>query len=200
MRALDKIAGAIESSPVPLVMEFDGGDESELEQLRAAIEARRVVRFRYFTLGRNTVDDRVVEPWRIQIDSGHWYLEGRCLDANDRRVFRIDRIDSLTIGTDTFEPPLDLAPFEAFPTTDIDRSITLDLTPGARWVATQYPSIAIEERGDGSIRIVLPVASITWLERLLLRLGADAAIVEADDDLGSVGSDAARRLRSRYDN
>ena len=200
MRALDKIARAIEASPVPLIMEFDAGDDSDLERLRGAIDERRVVEFRYYNLGRNSLDVRVVEPWRLQIDSGHWYLEGRCLEADDRRVFRVDRIESVLSRNDTFDPPIDLPPFEAFPTSEIARTITLDLAPAGRWVATQYPSISAEEGDDGVTRIVLPVASTVWLERLLLRLGPDATIVDADDDLGAVGVAAARRLRSRYDN
>jgi len=73
--------------------------------------------------------------------------------------------------------------------------IVLDLDPEARWVAEQYPNEGVEETGAGSKRVRLRVSERAWLERLLLRLGPRAHVVDGD---ATVAGAAAARLLSRY--
>lgn len=199
VRALDKVAGAIAvGDSEPIAMEFDPTDVDTLSLLRGAVSAARRVTFSYYSYGRDQHSTRTVEPWRVQLDGGHWYLEGRCIDADAPRVFRIDRIDDVEVTGTTFTPPTELARLEVFPRHGIDTTIVLDLAPAARWVVTQYPVQSIVDLPEGRTRVTLAIASTPWLERLLLRLGTDATIVEASEGLGSVGRDAARRLQERY--
>jgi hypothetical protein len=51
---------------------------------------------------------------------------------------------------------------------------------------------------DGTATIVLAIGSLAWFERLLLRLGPDAEVVDASAELQGVGGAAARRLLSTY--
>lgn len=199
VRALDKVAGAISVEGTdPIAVVFDPTDLDTLTLLRSAVAGSMTVRFPYYSYGRDQHSDRTVEPWRVQLDGGHWYLEGRCLDAEDSRIFRIDRIGDVEITEIAFDPPADLPPLEVFPRQGVDDRIVLDLAPAARWVVTQYPVDQITDLPDGRTRVTLAIASVPWLERLLLRLGRDATIVEASEGLGSVGRDAARRLSERY--
>ena len=73
----------------------------------------------------------------------------------------------------------------------------LELPPSAAWVAETYPVTAVTETADGRLRVELPVMGERWLERLLLRAGPDASVVEPAAWAG-VGRDAARRLLERY--
>ena len=76
--------------------------------------------------------------------------------------------------------------------------VVLDLDDSARWVAEQYPNRGTEEI-DGGLRVVLPVTADRWLERLLLRLGPGARIVEAPEGQGDdLRSAAAARILTRY--
>ncbi|HYD11207.1 MAG TPA: hypothetical protein VEA78_13985, partial [Acidimicrobiales bacterium] len=54
---------------------------------------------------------------------------------------------------------------------------------------------SVEELGEGRLRITMLVDERRWLERLLLRLGPGATVVEGDP---TVGPDAARRVLGRY--
>ena len=71
----------------------------------------------------------------------------------------------------------------------------LDLEPWARWVAGQYPMEAVEELGDGRLRVTMKIAEQAWLERLLLRLGSGATMVEGDAMLARA---AAAKVLARY--
>jgi hypothetical protein len=62
-------------------------------------------------------------------------------------------------------------------------------------VVEQYPVEAMEERPQGGWRVRLVASERAWLERLLLRLGADARVVEGPPN---VARDAACRLLARY--
>ncbi len=56
----------------------------------------------------------------------------------------------------------------------------------------------VAEVGDGRLRVTLPVTARPWLERLLLRLGPDARVVDAPADLADSGRSVAVRLLERY--
>lgn len=51
-----------------------------------------------------------VDPWAVVVRHGRWYLLCRTHRKNARRAYRIDRVRSVEIGDDTFEPPRDLDP------------------------------------------------------------------------------------------
>jgi hypothetical protein len=62
-------------------------------------------------------------------------------------------------------------------------------------VREQYPNEGTKELGGGRLRVRLRISEQAWLERLLLRLGPLARVVEGD---AGVGPAAARRLLARY--
>ena len=77
--------------------------------------------------------------------------------------------------------------------------VTLEVAPGARWVLDQYPHDSSEETDDGWMRLTLPVAARPWIERLLVRLGPEVRVIDAPEDLGIAGRNAAAaRNLARY--
>jgi proteasome accessory factor C len=142
----------------------------------------------------------VVDPWRVFADQGAWYVVGWCHRVEDQRSFRLDRIAEVTPLDTTFEAPEkepDLGLFH--PDADAPR-VVLDLDPSARWVAEVHPTEAVEDLGDGRLRVTLAVSARPWLERLLLTLGPMATLVHVDDRLGGpeTARIAARRVLARY--
>ena len=75
--------------------------------------------------------------------------------------------------------------------------MTLRLAPAATWVVERYPVDEVVPDGDGIVAR-FAVASERWLERLLLRLGADAEVVEPPQWRSLAGEVASRVLR-RYE-
>ena len=73
--------------------------------------------------------------------------------------------------------------------------VVLDLAPRARWVAEQYPVESVEERPDGGVRVTLAAGEPAWLERLLLRLGPHARVLDGAE---GVVARAAARVLARY--
>jgi predicted DNA-binding transcriptional regulator YafY len=75
--------------------------------------------------------------------------------------------------------------------------VVLDLTADQRWVAERHPHEVLAERSDGAMRVALWAVGPAWLERLLLRLGPDAVVVEPEN-VAVLRRDAARRLLRLY--
>jgi proteasome accessory factor C len=76
--------------------------------------------------------------------------------------------------------------------------VTVRLAPAARWVIETYPVDDIgEPDADGWVVARLPVASDRWLERVLVRLGDRAEVVEPVR-YAELGRDAAARILARY--
>jgi proteasome accessory factor C len=199
-RGLAKLADTVGARTTEVV-DVDLGETSgdALATLQQALADGRRVEIDYYSYGRDTHGVRVVDPWRVQAQQGQWYLEAYAHDSDGVRVFRLDRIGSVRMRDETFERPERTSPLEVFRPSSNDPRVVLDLAPGAGWVVGQYPVEAVEELGGGRLRVTLAIAARPWLERLLLRLGPDAVVVDAPDELAGAGADAARRLLRRYE-
>ncbi|HEX6424768.1 MAG TPA: WYL domain-containing protein [Acidimicrobiales bacterium] len=174
-----------------------------LDTLRSAVAERRRLRIDYYAYGRDERTTRDVDPHAVVADDGAWYLHAYCHRAEGPRSFRVDRIVEAAALGETFEPPSAAGegtdpPDARMLGPEVPR-VTLDLEPGARWVVETYPVDSVDVRDDGWLRVRLPVTATPWLERLLVRLGDGARVVEADDDtLVGAGARAAWRILARY--
>ena len=63
-----------------------------LSKLEAAISKQRTVRFTYWSIGRDELSERIVNPFALFSDNGSWYLVGEDLDREAERMFRVSRI------------------------------------------------------------------------------------------------------------
>ena len=143
---------------------------------------------------------RQIDPESVFHAFGHWYAAAYCHQAQDERLFRLDRIRAVRPTGEHFDPAAggepDFGESVYHPRSD-DPRVTLELDAAATWVVESYPSEEVEERPDGSWRVVLAVSERAWLERLLLELGPAARVV-APAGQQTVGAEAADRLLTRY--
>ncbi|HKH26403.1 MAG TPA: WYL domain-containing protein [Acidimicrobiia bacterium] len=194
---LDKLARALGATE-GLAVEV--GDPPHLDALRRAADAHEPVEIDYYSFGRNATTTRAIDLGSVFHAFGHWYAAAYCHRVEDERLFRVDRIRAVRptgqhfdaaageeahVGESVYHPRRD------------DPRVTLELDPEATWVVESYPAEEVDERPDGSWRVVLAVSERAWLERLLLDLGPAARVV-APAALQTVGAEAAARLLSRY--
>ena len=194
---LDKLARALGATE-GLAVEV--GDPPHLDALRRAAGAHERVEIDYYSFGRNATTTRQIDLRSVFHAFGHWYAAAYCHRVEDERMFRVDRIRAVRptgqhfdaaageeahVGESVYHPRRD------------DPRVTLELDPEATWVVESYPAEEVDERPDGSWRVVLAVSERAWLERLLLDLGPAARVV-APAALQTVGAEAAARLLSRY--
>lgn len=179
-----------------------------LDGLRQATRDRRRVRLDYYAYTSDHRSTRDVDPHAVFAHDGAWYVRGYCHQARDQRLFRIDRIYGVEVLDETFGAPPASADGEpsaagvVFTPRPETPQVTLDLAPAARWVVETYPVDDVQPAPggpDGWLRVRLWVSATPWLERLLVRLGPDVRVVDADvAELIDAGRDAARRILGRY--
>jgi len=63
-----------------------------LAKLEGAISKQRTVKFEYWSISRDEVTERTLNPYALLPDNGIWYVVGRDLDREDIRTFRVSRI------------------------------------------------------------------------------------------------------------
>lgn len=199
-RGLAKLAAVLGVDPdEALEVSLGAVSEETLELVQEAVRAARQVEIDYYAYGRDERSTRVVDPHRVYADQGQWYLAGWDHRRDDERVFRVDRIASARVLPTTFDRPAEEPALAVYRPRAEDPRVVLDLATGARWVAEQYPLEAFEERPDGRCRVTLAVSAVPWLERLLLRLGPDATVVDWDGGgPADLARDAACRVLARY--
>jgi len=175
----------------------DGAAETILADASRAVQDRRRVRLRYQSFGRDEVTERDVDPMRVTSLDAHWYLEGWCHRAEDTRLFRLDRVQSLDVLEVDGTPPdvaqlRDLAGQTYQPSPD-DVLVELVTEPGAAWVADYYPVESVVDLGEGRRQIRLRAADTTWLRRLAWRHGGQVHILTPSSLAAEValGADAA---------
>jgi proteasome accessory factor C len=167
-------------------------------QLTAAVEEDRQARLDYYVPTRDETTQRVVDPIAVLRSQGRTYLDAWCHLADDRRLFRLDRITALEI-LDTPRVAHDLEPRDLseglFAPGPDDVRATVLLSPEMRWFAEYYPVLTTKEAADGALKVTLAVSDERWLLRLALRFGPGLRVLEPvqlRDRVAQVAADAQR--------
>lgn len=182
-RALAKIetaAGEPEGAS-RVAVAVESPDEA-LTVVRRALQDGRALHLVYYSAGRDETTERDVDPMRLLVAEGRGYLEAWCRQAEAVRLFRIDRIDDVTIRDEPSAPPalaqqrdLDAGLFQVAPE---HGSATLRLAASQRWVADYYPCEHVEEAPDGTLVATLRFTDAIWIRQLVLGGGPDVQVLE----------------------
>ncbi|MGH9163974.1 MAG: helix-turn-helix transcriptional regulator [Acidimicrobiales bacterium] len=208
-RALAKLEAALGQATLSVELAVP----DQLPMVRDAVETGARLAVRYYSAWRDEVTEREIDPCLVHSAEGQWYLEAFCHRAGGMRRFRVDRLQSVVPTGEHFEaqdPPAPTALFAAGPDT---RSLVVSLPASARWAVEAAPTltleaaptltleaapaVTVEDKPDGRLRATLPVAGTAFVERLLLRLGPDAEVLEPAEHRAT-GRDVAARLLARY--
>ena len=68
------------------------GVSQRLSKVETAIFRRKTIVFDYYTMGRDAVEPRKVNPYHLLFRGGQFYLIGHSHERDDVRVFRVSRI------------------------------------------------------------------------------------------------------------
>lgn len=194
--AMEKLSAAIGVEVDDQVV-FDVPTPDAVTTLRKAIDESRLVEITYVSRARNERTTRVVEGETVFFNLGNWYLRGYCRLADDERLFRVDRIDTVTTLDEQYQPSVADAPSTARyePSAD-DHVVVFDLGESSKWVTEYYP-IDAKETVDDKTRVTMRVSDPLVAARLLIRLGTDATFVSGEE-VAAAMEDLTSRIRSRY--
>jgi proteasome accessory factor C len=173
-----------------------------LAVVQQALDDGKAVHLRYYTAGRDETGDRDVDPMRLLLVDGRSYLEAWCRRAEGTRLFRLDRIEQLSVLDEPSAPPPEAVPRDLSgglyqPAPD-HPEVILRLSRWARWVCDYYPCEKVRELPDGQAEVTLRVAETDWVRRLALRLGTGAEVIAPPWLVEEVRNEARQALAA-YD-
>ena len=122
LRKLKAAGVEVDRSALDVVQPQVAADEPSFEVFWQGVSTRRPVTFSYRTSASAKPAVRRLEPWGIVSYRSRWYVVGQDLDRDDRRLFRLSRVE----GAVRFAGPA--GSFTVPPGTDI-RALTGLLAP-----------------------------------------------------------------------
>jgi proteasome accessory factor C len=204
-RALAKVAAAAGHpgdvhAPVAVSV---GAAEQSLAVVRDGLERGRALHLHYYVPSRDERTERTVDPMRLLLVDGRWYLEAWCRNVEGTRLFRLDRIDEVALLDEPAAPPAEATE------RDLDEGlyqpgaeaplVRLRLARTARWVADYYQVEDVAEVADppGGLAVSIRTSDLSWARRLVSSLGG-AALVDSPPELAGQVAGEARAALDRY--
>ncbi|MFT4395604.1 helix-turn-helix transcriptional regulator [Gordonia lacunae] len=193
------VAGASDTAPDP------SGENPTYSTIREATKQARALRLRYYSAGRDSITDRVVDPIRLQVMDQHTYLEAWCRMAEGVRLFRFDRVDTATTLDEPSRPPAEAATSNqsvlVAENPDLP-AVEIEIDADHLWILDYYPlepAEKVDDRPDADlpVRARLVYGSPEWLTRFLLGFGGAVRVVD-EPDVAAAVADSAAAARRRY--
>lgn len=155
-------------------------DTFKFEQLKNSILEKRVLEILY--CGTNgTVTKREIKPVKLIFKDKNWYVQGYCLNAEDFRVFRINRILSLKRLDIVFEDVFNKIP--QIETEDLTSGNTISLSlkfakEVAYRVYDDFEPSNIETQEDGTLLVSAEIPDQPWIYSYLLSFGTQMEVIK----------------------
>lgn len=80
----------------------NGTDNAKFELLKSAVIQQRCVKITYAN-SYGTISERIIQPLKVLYKSMSWYLKAYCTEKQDYRIFKLTRIITLEMLSDTFD-------------------------------------------------------------------------------------------------
>lgn len=155
-----------------------GFDKEKFELLKTAVIHCRQVRIRYAG-SDGTERERTVQPYRLVYRSKAWYLKAFCMEKQEMRTFKLNRILELALLEESFVRQS----FPAEPEDDEETYplITLRFPKEVAYrVYDEFDGSQIERQENGDLIASARMPEGAWLISFLLSFGTQVEILSPD--------------------
>jgi proteasome accessory factor C len=185
--AREKIVDALGRDPATdgLQITTAKGDDSEIARVvTGAIAERKLLEIEHYKEDEDEFTSRTIEPYQLMNGTEGWYVHSFEPAKDETRSFRLDRIRSVTVLDQTYEPREGVEPeMQGWPTTgEVPTSevARVWISPDrARWAREDRR--VLEDLADGAVIVELPFGGHDYLAREILKEAGDAAVLEPED-------------------
>jgi proteasome accessory factor C len=170
-----KLAKGASSAPADVVVVPDPVDDVRVT-VDSALRTGVAVSFSYKAPDA-PVTTRTVDPVKVHIADGQWYLQGWCHLRKAMRTFHLDRVSDLALTDIAITHGEDPVP-DLFETGEGEIVVTLRFAAEVAPLLGGYLSRAQMSTSDGVTSATLRVADVQSLKRLVTGRGGAVEIVE----------------------
>lgn len=151
---------------------------SKIELLQEAIEARTLVEFLYYAPKKES--KRKIEPYLLVFQWSSWYIWGYCLEKQDYRLFKLNRIIDLRRLEETYEIR-ELPVFQAMDHSYCSFSLKVKILfePEMKWyLIDEYGIDSFQEQKNGKLLFEYCFSNKYHLFSWLLGCGKKVELIE----------------------
>ncbi len=201
---VERTLGSVSFQAEPLRgEELEVADRYQL--LAKAIIDRKSVLVEYYTMTRDEITHRKIDPYHLRFSEGTWYCIGHCHHRNTIRTFALDRMLHLEAIEDSFSIPDDFSVDEYLShSLSIERGepqkVVLEFDRvqaayirGRKW----HHSQTLEELPGGALRMTLTVGGLGEVKRWVTGMGSHGWVVEPEELQEEIAEELAK-ARERY--
>jgi predicted DNA-binding transcriptional regulator YafY len=200
-RTLDKLgANAVVSLHEPVVIDLASYYKSDLtkkiETIKQAVSAKRIIRFDYFY--EKGESHRRIEPYIVIFQWTSWYVFGFCLERQDWRMFKLNRLWNLAQTEEPFtmrDIPAEKRDFNSHLSDDIKLVAIFDKSVKYQLIES-YGMDSFRENDDG-LHFEFGYTNRSYTISWLLGFGDKVKVLEPPDLVSEIQS-AAKNILSRY--
>lgn len=159
-------------------------DDPTLADLQRAINEQRAVQITYHGLQRDETTTRVIEPAELTYGDGAWYVSGYCRLRQERRSFRLNRIEQYKLLTERFTPKM-----LATPPAEV-LTVKVRFAPDMlRWVQERQHYAFVRQEGDF---LIYQVHTLPEIQSWLFGWGTAAEVLEPEALRNAIRAEAKR--------
>ena len=208
--ALGKVAGALSEgegkNTADIASRIDVEMESYSNRWRTIIEKglkeKKTLRIEYYSFSRDEVTSREVDPHTLLFSYGHWYLLAWCHEAEDDRLFRLDRLKNVKLGSKRVEGErrefsVPALVGEYSPGKKAHQVRLRFEGPEGRRLVEEWPAAKVQEDKDSRMTVELRTRNLSWLSNYLLRFG-DRVKIESPKELRRLVGEKASEMLKMY--
>lgn len=173
-----------------------------LEKLRCALRESRQVELVYQSASASEPGTRSLDPYALALRWGWWYVVGYCHTRNAMRMFRIDRIQELTLLDQHFVLPVEFDTHAYLEQAQAERpgfAVTMRFAAEVASMAREYAIgwEKVEVQPDGALIVTMNAPDLNWAVSSALAYGP-AVTVLAPDEVRRTVAEWARAVANLY--
>ena len=160
---------------------YKGSLAPKIATIQDAIENRHILEFYYYAPSGES--KRFIEPYYLVFQWSSWYVWGWCLDREDYRLFKLNRMDRVTETDKEFAcrnaPMPDLSNEKIFPGGIKVKAL---FTPDMKWrLVEEFGPHCFSEADDGRLLFTADYTDMENLVTWLMTFGAKAEVLEPSE-------------------
>ncbi len=169
--------------------------DATLDKVQKAIISELQLEIDYLNqLGERAV--RIVDPLRLDLWQGRYYLRGWCHKNLDLRAFRLDRVVDLKATDAPISDTARLAelPDDSFGDSETEQIVKLEVEKTATEIFWNFPLVGQAQERDGVVVGEIKVGSFAALARHIAKFGGRAKVIAPVEARAAVVNFAKRTL------
>ncbi len=155
-------------------------DKEKFEMLKNAIIKKHSISFLYSS-SYGEITNRTVYPLKLLFKSASWYVQAYCLQKNDYRTFKINRMFQIKILEESFigqnfvPPPVNAEGASSPALIHLTLNFSAEI---AYRIYDEFDEKDISKNEDGSFTVIKDLPNDYWLLGFLLSFGTAVRVIE----------------------